>query len=109
MMVTLDDTTTMRDSSRIHVEERNREETIGNSATISHIAEKSPIKVKLTLNIIKQYIQYNINYAKYSTSPQIRGSNNSFFHSLLRSLKQSKIEILVKLVTLLLTSMSCYI
>ena len=79
MMVTLDDTTTMRDSSRIHVEERNREETIGNSATISHIAEKSPIKVKLTLNIIKQYIQYNINYAKYSTSPQIRGSNNSFF------------------------------
>ena len=59
MMVTLDDTTTMRDSSRIHVEERNREET--NSATISHRAEKSPIKVKLTLNNIKQYIQYDMN------------------------------------------------
>ena len=56
MMVTLDDTTTMRDSSRIHVEER--EET--NSATISHRDEKSSIKVKLTLNNIKQYIRYDM-------------------------------------------------
>ena len=57
MMVTLDDTTTMRDSSRIHVEERRDEQ----RHDLPPRDEKSSIKVKLTLNNIKQYIQYDMN------------------------------------------------
>ena len=51
----MDDTTTMRDSSRIHVEERGDEQRHDLPPS-----QKSSIKVKLTLNIIKQYIRYDM-------------------------------------------------